>query len=84
MRARVPLLAVVLAAAALAAVAAGVPGRARALEVQRVQVPEATTVDGHVLLLNGAGLRRTIAFDVYVGALCTSCATWARTSSSGR
>ncbi len=46
-------------------------GPAAAREVEGVKVPDAITVDGAQLKLNGAGLRRATMFNVkvYVGAL---------------
>lgn len=42
---------------------------ALAKELAGVNVPEAITVDGKELKLNGAGLRKKFIFDVYVAAL---------------
>jgi len=44
-------------------------GSALALEVADVKVPEAATVGGAPLVLNGAGLRKKLFIKVYVGAL---------------
>jgi len=58
-----------LLAATAAAAAVAAPGPARAREVAGVEVAEAAEVGGRALRLNGAGLRRRLVFDVYVGAL---------------
>jgi len=42
---------------------------AAAREVAGVSVPDALTVEGRALVLNGAGLRRQFLFDVYVAGL---------------
>ncbi|MDD2774104.1 MAG: chalcone isomerase family protein [Elusimicrobiales bacterium] len=41
----------------------------RALEVKGVAVPDSAEVSGKKLTLNGAGVRRKVVFNVYVGAL---------------
>jgi hypothetical protein len=56
-------------ALALAVLVAAGPGPAAAREVAGVVIAEALEVGGRPLLLNGAGLRRRLVFDVYVGAL---------------
>jgi len=54
----------------LAAVAAALLSTtALALEVADVQVPDAATVGGQPLALNGAGIRKKLFIKVYVGAL---------------
>ena len=52
---------------AAAALLFAMPVAAR--DVAGVRVPEAASLNDHVLRLNGAGLRRKFVFDVYVGAL---------------
>jgi Chalcone isomerase-like len=44
-------------------------GPALALEVAEVKIPETATVGGAPLVLNGAGLRKKLFIQVYVGAL---------------
>jgi hypothetical protein len=56
-------------ALALTAVAAAAPAPATARQVAGVEVAESVEVAGQALTLNGAGLRRKLVFDVYVGAL---------------
>jgi hypothetical protein len=56
-------------ALALTAVAAAAPAPATARLVAGVEVAESVEVGGQSLRLNGAGLRRRLVFDVYVGAL---------------
>ncbi len=58
-----------LRSAAVAALLAAVPALAR--DVEGVKVPDAITVDGRELKLNGVGVRRATMFKVkvYVGAL---------------
>ncbi len=56
-----------LAAPAAAVLLLATPAAAR--DVAGVQLPEAQALNGRVLRLNGAGLRRKLVFDVYVGAL---------------
>jgi hypothetical protein len=53
--------------AAILALLLAVP--APALELAGVEVPEAVTSGGRTLRLNGAGLRRFLFFEIYVGAL---------------
>ncbi len=48
---------------------------ALAAEVAGVKVPESITVDGKVLKLNGAGVRKKFIVKVYVGALYLSAAS---------
>jgi chalcone isomerase-like protein len=43
--------------------------QASAVEIEGVQVPEAAQVGGQALVLNGAGLRKKLWVEVYVGAL---------------
>jgi Chalcone isomerase-like len=43
-----------------------------ATEIEGVQVPEAAQVGGQALVLNGAGLRKKLWVEVYVGALYVS------------
>jgi hypothetical protein len=43
-----------------------------AVEVEGVQVPDAAQVGGQALVLNGAGLRKKLWVEVYVGALYVS------------
>lgn len=50
----------------------GVAAHLVAGEVAGVTMPERKTVDGHVLQLNGMGLRKKAIFKVYVGALYLS------------
>ena len=38
-------------------------------EIEGVSIPEQVRVDNQLLLLNGAGLRTKLFFDIYVGAL---------------
>ena len=45
------------------------PAPPAARQVAGVTVPEAVALHGRPLTLNGAGLRRKLVFDVYVGAL---------------
>jgi Chalcone isomerase-like len=59
--------AAVRALAAALALALALPSAAR--EVSGVKLPEALTVEGRALVLNGAGLRRQFIFDVYVCGL---------------
>jgi len=40
-----------------------------AMEIEGVSVPETAQVTGHVLKLNGAGVRTKFFFDIYIGAL---------------
>jgi hypothetical protein len=54
-------------ALALAALVAAAPAAAR--EVSGVNVPDAVTVEGKELKLNGAGVRKRAWIEVYVGAL---------------
>ena len=42
---------------------------AQALEVAGVKLPDTTTVEGRVLKLNGAGIRKKFIIKVYVGGL---------------
>jgi hypothetical protein len=51
-------------AAAALLVALALPATAR--EIHNVALPESIQVDGHTLVLNGAGIRRRFFFDVYV------------------
>ncbi len=44
-------------------------GFAAALEKAGVTIPDTVTVDGHTLVLNGAGVRTKFIIKVYVGAL---------------
>ena len=56
---------------ALLAALAGlwIAGSAPAAEIAGVHVPDAVTVQGHTLGLQGAGVRKKFFFKVYVGAL---------------
>jgi hypothetical protein len=56
-------------ALALAALLAALPWPALAREVGGVQLPDAVTVGGKELRLNGAGIRKKFIISVYVGAL---------------
>jgi hypothetical protein len=49
--------------------AAGTPTPVAARQIAGVEVAESVEVGGQALRLNGAGLRRKLVFDVYVGAL---------------
>lgn len=40
-----------------------------AVEIDGVSVPDSAQVTGHVLKLNGAGVRTKFFFDIYIGAL---------------
>lgn len=54
---------------ALTTLLLGLAGSSLAVEVAGVKVPDAVTVDGKTLKLNGAGLRKKMLFKVYVAAL---------------
>ncbi|GAB7126595.1 chalcone isomerase family protein [Silvimonas sp. JCM 19000] len=60
---------------AIAALGLSLTTAAHALEVEGQQVPEHAEVNGQSLLLDGAGLRKKVIFDVYVAALYTSAKT---------
>lgn len=45
---------------------------ANAIQLAGVQVPEQTSVESHLLTLNGAGVRERLVFDIYVAALYTT------------
>lgn len=49
----------------------GLVSSAMALEVAGQQIPERAEVGGQSLMLDGAGLRKKVIFDVYVAALYT-------------
>lgn len=46
-----------------------VSASAQAVEVAGIKVPEKMTVAEHVLVLNGAGVRKKMVFDVYLASL---------------
>lgn len=50
----------------------GLAPAAGAIQVGGVQVPDQVSVDSHLLVLNGAGVRERFIFDVYVAALYTT------------
>ncbi len=54
---------------AAALLALTLSGRATAVEIEGVRLPETVEVAGRTLLLNGAGVRTKFFFDIYVGAL---------------
>jgi hypothetical protein len=45
---------------------------ANGMQLAGVQVPEQTSVESHLLTLNGAGVRERLVFDIYVAALYTT------------
>ncbi len=56
-------------AAVLVALLAASPLPTLAREISGVKLPDTVTVDGKVLQLNGAGMRKKLFIKVYVGAL---------------